>query len=172
MYYANIKKFDIATGVGVRTSLFVSGCRNACEGCFNSEAWDFYFGEEYTETVEYEIIKSLVPDYIEGLTILGGEPFEPENQPDVLRLVRRAKEIMPNKTIWIYSGFTYEELLDGSRASLPSAREILSLADVLVDGRFIQSLKNISLKFRGSENQRLIDLKKTIASGEIVHWEG
>ena len=168
MNYGEIKYCDIANGTGVRTSVFVSGCRNHCEDCFNRATWDFNFGKPFTKEVENEVIDTLKLSYIGGLSILGGEPFEVENQAGVLELIKRAKEEFPKKTIWIYSGFTYEELLNGSRAATPTAREILFLCDILVDGRFKKELKNISLKFRGSENQRIIDLKKTSASGEVV----
>lgn len=168
MNYGEIKYCDIANGTGVRTSVFVSGCRNHCEDCFNRATWDFDFGKPFTKEVENQVIDSLKLSYIGGLSILGGEPFEVENQSGVLALVKRAKEEFPKKTVWIYSGFTYEELLGGSRAATPVAKEILSLCDILVDGRFKKELKNISLRFRGSENQRIIDLKKTIASGKVT----
>lgn len=168
MNYGEIKYCDIADGTGVRTSVFVSGCRNHCEDCFNRATWDFNFGKPFTAEVENEVLDSLKHSYICGLTVLGGEPFEVENQAGVLALIKRVKEEFPKKTVWIYSGFTYEELLSGSRAATPTAREILSLCDILVDGRFKKELKNISLKFRGSENQRIIDLKKTAACGEVV----
>lgn len=168
MNYGEIKYYDIANGPGVRTSLFVSGCRNRCEDCFNRETWAFDFGKPYTEETENAIVESLKPDYIAGLTVLGGEPFEKENQPEVLKLVKRVRKEFPNKTIWIFSGFTYEELIGGSRASGETANEILSVCDVLVDGRFDKSKKNISLKFRGSENQRIIDLKPTLLQNKVV----
>lgn len=168
MNYGEIKYYDIANGPGVRTSLFVSGCRNRCEDCFNRETWAFDFGKPYTEETENAIAESLKPDYIAGLTVLGGEPFEKENQPEVLKLVKRVRKEFPNKTIWIFSGFTYEELIGGSRASGETANEILSVCDVLVDGRFDKSKKNISLKFRGSENQRIIDLKTTLLQNKVV----
>lgn len=168
MNYGEIKYYDIANGPGVRTSLFVSGCRNRCEDCFNRETWAFDFGKPYTEETENAIVESLKPDYIAGLTVLGGEPFEKENQPEVLKLVKRVRKEFPNKTIWIFSGFTYEELISGSRASGEAANEILSVCDVLVDGRFDKSKKNISLKFRGSENQRIIDLKPTLLQNKVV----
>ena len=168
MNYGEIKYYDIANGPGVRTSLFVSGCRNRCEDCFNRETWAFDFGKPFTEETENAIAESLKPDYIAGLTVLGGEPFEKENQPEVLKLVKRVRKEFPNKTIWIFSGFTYEELISGSRASGKTANEILSVCDVLVDGRFDKSKKNISLKFRGSENQRIIDLKPTLLQNKVV----
>ena len=144
MNYGEIKYYDIANGPGVRTSLFVSGCRNRCEDCFNRETWAFDFGKPYTEETENAIVESLKPYYIAGLTVLGGEPFEKENQPEVLKLVKRVRKEFPNKTIWIFSGFTYEELISGSRAPGDTAHEILSVCDVLVDGRFDKSKKNIS----------------------------
>lgn len=168
MNYGEIKFYDIADGVGVRTSLFVSGCRNCCEDCFNRETWSFSYGKPYTQETENAIIESLKPDYIAGLSILGGEPFEKENQPEVLKLVARAKKECPDKSIWIYSGFTFEELLGGSRASGQTVEEILKLADVLVDGRFDKTKKNISLKFRGSENQRIIDLKPSLLQKKAI----
>ena len=171
MNYANIKYFDIANGVGVRTSLFVSGCRNCCEDCFNRETWDFNYGKPFTKEVEEDIIKSVEPAYVSGLTVLGGEPLEKENQPYVLSLIQNLKKAFPNKTVWIFSGFTYEEIMGESRISSEIARQILAVSDVLVDGRFDKHKKNISLKFRGSENQRIIDLNKTREQGRIALWE-
>lgn len=168
MNYGEIKYYDIANGPGARTSVFVSGCRNCCEDCFNRETWSFDFGEPFTKEVEDRVVESLRPYYVAGLSVLGGEPFEKENQAGVLALIKRVKEEEPSKTTWIYSGFTLEELLGLSRASGETAKEILSLADVLVDGRFDKTKKNISLKFRGSENQRIIDLKRTFAEGRVV----
>ena len=171
MNYATIKKRDIANGVGVRVSLFVSGCRHYCKGCFNHEAWDFGYGEPYTAEVEEEILSLLAPDYISGLSLLGGEPFEPENQRVLLELLKKAKERYPEKTIWCYTGFTLEELLSGSRARIETTDEMLSLIDVLVDGRFVEDLRNLRLRFRGSENQRLLNLKETLKTGQIVLWD-
>ena len=173
MNYANIKYYDIANGEGVRTSLFVSGCRHHCKDCFNEMAWDFNYGNPFTKEVEDKILSSLEPYYIQGLTLLGGEPMEAENQEVLLPFLRRVKDSYPNKTIWIYSGFTLEEILGEkpSRAATPYAKEILSLADVLVDGRFILEEKDISLQFRGSRNQRIIDLKPTLENKEIVLWK-
>lgn len=162
MKYANIKKFDIANGSGVRVSLFVSGCTHHCKGCFNQEAWDFNYGEEFTEEVQEEIIKSLSPDYIAGLSLLGGEPFEPENQKSLLPFIKKVKAIFPNKDIWCWTGYTLEELLDSnisSRAKCEYTSDMLKYIDILVDGEFKEDLKDISLKFRGSSNQRIIDLK-------------
>ncbi len=168
MNYCNIKKFDIADGIGVRVTLFVSGCTHHCEGCFQPETWNFNYGELFTEDVENEIIEALKPDYIDGLTLLGGEPFEPENQKALLPFLKKVKIIYPEKTIWAYSGYTFEELTNDSRARCEFTDEILSLIDVLVDGEFKIDLKNISLKFRGSSNQRVIDVKKTIENGKII----
>ncbi len=170
MRYGQIYFNDIANGVGCRTSLFVSGCTHHCEGCFNSATWDFNFGEDFTKENEDEIIESLKPQYINGLTILGGEPMEIVNQKGILPLLKRIKEELPDKTIWIYSGYTFEELTDSSnkRCHGEYTKEILGMIDVLVDGEFVLSKKDISLRFRGSSNQRVIDMKKTLAKGEIV----
>ncbi len=172
MNYAAIKKCDIANGTGVRTSLFVSGCRHHCKGCFQPETWDFDFGNEFTTDIENDIIESLTPDYIEGLTLLGGEPFEPENQRVLVKFLKRVREIYPDKSIWCYSGYLFdEELLKDSKARCEVTDEMLSYIDVLVDGEFVLEKKNIMLKFRGSENQRIIDVKKSLNTGEIVLWE-
>ena len=162
MYYGNIKKCDIADGIGVRVSLFVSGCRHHCKGCFQPETWAFDYGKEFTSETKQEIIKALEPDYIDGLTLLGGEPFEPENQVTLYPLLREIRQIMPNKTIWCYSGYTFEELLGNAHPVTDITRKMLELIDVLVDGEFVQDLKNISLKFRGSSNQRILDVKKSL----------
>ena len=155
MNYATIKKTDVANGPGVRVSLFVSGCTHHCKGCFNSEAWDFHYGQAYTEETEQEILQALAPDYIRGLSLLGGEPMEPENRGAVLSLVKKVREQYPQKTIWCYTGYTYEEIQANPRlnASLP-------YIDVLVDGRFEQALFSPYLEFRGSSNQRILKLNK------------
>ena len=168
MNYGEIKNCDIANGVGVRVSLFVSGCTHHCKNCFNSETWDFDYGKKFDDDVQDTIIKMLSPEYIAGLTILGGEPFEPSNQEALLPFIKRVKEKLPQKNIWMYSGYTYEELTVSSRARCQHTDEILSLIDVLVDGRFVEEKKKITLKFRGSENQRVIDVPSTLSSGEIV----
>jgi len=167
MNYAEIKYCDIANGLGVRTSLFVSGCRNACENCFNREAWDFHYGNPFDRAVQDQILESLKPGYIAGLSVLGGEPFEPENQKALLDFLDRVRRELPQKTVWCYSGFRFEELygLEKSRALTENNAALLEKIDVLVDGRFVEELKDISLKFRGSSNQRVIDLKKTLAEG-------
>ena len=172
MNYAEIKYCDIANGVGVRTTLFVSGCRHHCEGCFNPVQWDFAAGEPFTSEVEDKIIQSLDPAYVTGLTILGGEPMEQENQAALLPFLRRVKERFPNKGIWLYSGFTWEQLTQGpSRAYGQTVPQILALLDVLVDGPFVLAKKDISLRFRGSSNQRLIDVPASLTAGGVVLWE-
>ncbi len=169
MNYAEIKYCDIANGVGVRTSLFVSGCRNRCENCFNQVTWDFFYGSLFTDGVARQVLDSLKPDYIAGLSLLGGEPFEPENQEPLCAFLRRVKKEAPGKTIWCYTGFTLEELLGKvpCRAVTEHTAEFLSYLDVLVDGRYVEEKKDIRLRFRGSSNQRVIDMKKTLAAGEI-----
>ena len=171
MNYGAIKKCDIANGVGVRTVLFVSGCTHHCKGCFQPETWNFDYGERYTKETEDEIIESLKPDYVDGITLLGGEPFEPENQRELVKLLRRIKKELPKKTVWSFSGYTYEELTGDSRAVCEVTNEMLSMLDVLVDGEFIEAKRNISFRFRGSENQRLIDMNKTRKEGKIVLWD-
>lgn len=171
MNYGAIKKCDIANGVGVRTVLFVSGCTHHCKGCFQPETWNFDYGERYTKETEDEIIESLRPDYVDGITLLGGEPFEPENQRELVKLLRRIKKELPQKTVWSFSGYTYEELTGDSRAACEVTKEMLSMLDVLVDGEFVEAKRNISLRFRGSENQRLIDMNKTRKEGKIVLWD-
>ena len=171
MNYGAIKKCDIANGVGVRTVLFVSGCTHHCKGCFQPETWNFDYGERYTKETEDEIIESLRPDYVDGITLLGGEPFEPENQRELVKLLRRIKKELPQKTVWSFSGYTYEELTSDSRAVCEVTKEMLSMLDVLVDGEFVEAKRNISLRFRGSENQRLIDMNKTRKEGKIVLWD-
>ena len=169
MYYGEIKDCDIANGEGVRVSLFVSGCTNHCEHCFQPQTWAFDYGQPFTEETEDRLLSLLSPSYISGLTLLGGEPFEPENQRVLLPFLRRARTAYPEKTIWAYSGFTYEELLtEGSSPRCEATDGMLSLLDVLVDGRFEEARKDISLRFRGSSNQRLIDLNATRQAGEIV----
>lgn len=171
MNYGAIKKCDIANGVGVRTVLFVSGCTHHCKGCFQPETWNFDYGEKYTKETEDEIIESLRPNYVDGITLLGGEPFEPENQRELVKLLRRIKKELPQKTVWSFSGYTYEELTGDSRAVCEVTNEMLSMLDVLVDGEFVEAKRNISLRFRGSENQRLIDMNKTRKEGKIVLWD-
>ena len=172
MNYGEIKNCDIANGEGVRVTLFVSGCTNRCEGCFQPQTWNFEYGRPFTAQTEEEILRLLAPDYISGLTLLGGEPFEPQNQQALLPFVQRVREQYPNKTIWAFTGFTLEELLtEGFTKRCAATDPLLSLIDVLVDGRFILARKNISLRFRGSENQRLLDLPASLRSGHPVLWD-
>lgn len=170
MNYAAIKKTDVANGPGIRVSLFVSGCTHACKGCFNREAWDFKYGQEFTEETEKEILKALAPDYIRGLSVLGGEPMEPQNRVTVLELLRKVKAAYPTKDIWCYTGYDYEkDLLQWEREEQTAVvTELLGLIDVLVDGEFVEEKKNLRLAFRGSENQRLIDMKRTRSGGRVV----
>ena len=172
MHYGTIKNCDIANGIGVRVSLFVSGCRNRCKNCFQPQTWAFDYGEAFTEETEDYILKLLEPSYITGLTILGGEPLEPENQRELLPFIKRVKQRYPNKTIWMFTGFTFEELHDVScRGCTEVTQELLSQLDILVDGRFVEELKSLALRFRGSSNQRIIDIPKTFQSGEITLWQ-
>ena len=172
MNYATVKKRDIANGPGVRVSLFVSGCTHRCPGCFNEVAWDFSYGQPFDVAMEEVLLEAIAPDYVAGLSLLGGEPFEPQNQVALVPFLKRVREQYPQKTIWCYSGYTLEELtgkLPG-RCRCEVTDEMLSMLDVLVDGRFVLAKKNIRLLFRGSENQRLIDMNKTREQGEIVLW--
>lgn len=170
MNVAEIKTNDIANGEGVRTSLFVSGCRHHCPDCFNEIAWDFSYGKPWSEETEQKILDSMAPPWIAGLSLLGGEPFEPENQKELLKLLKDFKNRYPQKNVWCYSGFTFEEITGkkASRAFTDISVEMLKYIDILVDGKFNKELKNIMLKFRGSENQRVIDVKKTLECSEIV----
>ena len=171
MNYAEIKNFDIANGEGVRVSLFVSGCTHHCKNCFNKETWSFDYGEPFTEEVEDKIIEELKPDYINGLTLLGGEPFEPQNQEGLIHLLRRVKNELPEKNIWCYTGYLFDkELLSPSGARCEYTDEMLSYIDVLVDGEFVQELYSITLQFRGSSNQRIIDVKKSLKEGRVVEY--
>ena len=159
MNYGNIKKYDIADGPGVRVSLFVSGCRHHCKGCFNPETWDFAHGEPYTEKTEKEILEALKPGYIAGFTVLGGEPFEPENQVVLKGLLAKIKNTYPEKDIWCYSGYTYEtDLAGGGAVHTEDTDEMLSYIDVLVDGEFVEAERDLMLQFRGSRNQRILQL--------------
>lgn len=172
MNYGNIKTCDVSNGIGVRTSLFVSGCTHHCKGCFNAETWDFSYGRPFTAETEEQIFAELGKSYISGLSVLGGEPFEPENQRALLPFLRRVRERFPEKTIWVYSGYTWEELTYSSRARCETTDEMLSLVDVLVDGEFVEARKDISLRFRGSDNQRIIDVPRSVSAGVIVLWQG
>lgn len=169
MNYAGIKYTDIANGLGCRTVLFVSGCRNHCKDCFQPHTWDFDYGEPFDEKIQQEILDSLQPAYVKGLTLLGGEPFEPENQRALVSFVKKVRKQYPNKDIWAFTGYIYDvDLVEGGRKSCEVTEELLSMIDVLVDGPFIAEEKDLMLKFRGSRNQRVLDMKKTMESGEIV----
>ena len=173
MNYATIKKNDIANGPGIRVSLFVSGCRHRCRNCFNREAWDFSYGQPFTKETADEILSALAPSYVAGLSFLGGEPLEPENQPALLELARQFKERFPQKTLWCYTGFTFEtDLLTGSVGEPEILKGLLSLMDVLVDGKFVEELKDAGLIFRGSSNQNIIDVPKSLEAGRMVLLEG
>ncbi len=170
MYYSVIKNCDIANGPGVRVVLFVSGCRHHCPGCFQPQTWDFSYGQPFTQDTVDELLRLLQPDYIAGLTLLGGEPMEPENQPALLDLIRQVKQAYPEKNIWCFSGYLYDDLAAGKIGDGAVTRALLGLVDVLVDGEFILARKKLQLRFRGSENQRLIDLRKTEQAGQVVLW--
>ena len=171
MNFSEIKYCDIANGEGVRTTLFVSGCRLHCPGCFNQEAQDFAAGEAFTQEVEERILESLEPGYIDGLTLLGGEPMEPENQRDLVAFVERVKERFPEKGIWCFTGYVLEDLLEGGRRHTDVTDRLLRCIDILVDGPYVAAKHEITLRFRGSSNQRVIDLPATFATGEVRLWE-
>jgi anaerobic ribonucleoside-triphosphate reductase activating protein len=172
MNYGTIKKTDISNGAGVRVSLFVSGCTHHCKGCFNPETWNFNYGKPFTKETEEEILEALSKSYISGLSLLGGEPMEPDNQKVLLELVKQAKYLYPDKDIWCYTGYDYEkDLLMKSRARCECTDELLSYIDVLVDGEFVEEQKDISLQFRGSSNQRIIDVKTSRDIGEVRLWK-
>lgn len=172
MYYAEIKNCDIANGPGVRISLFVSGCTHHCKGCFNQVAWDFDYGTPFTQETIDKILNMMKPGYIRGLTLLGGEPFEPQNQGPIVELLRQIKKTMPEKSIWAFSGYLFDrDILSGKLGDWNVTKEYLSFLDVLVDGPFVEEKKNLSLRFRGSENQRLIDVPASLAAHKIVLWQ-
>ena len=171
MNYGNIKWFDVANGPGVRVSLFVSGCRNHCKNCFNPETWDFGYGEPFTREVENSIIKGMIPDYIKGFTLLGGDPFEPENAEVLAPFMERLREQFPEKSFWCFTGYDYEaDLLTGKKGDLDTNMRILNCLDVLVDGRFVEELKDLNLLFRGSSNQRIILVKPSLEKDEVILW--
>ena len=173
MNYAELKPYDVANGPGVRVSLFVSGCTRGCEECFNKEAWDFNYGKPFTQEVIDSIIDYLKPDYVEGLTLLGGEPFEHTNQQGLLPLLKQVRSTYPDLSIWCFSGYDFEEDIMGRMyKEWPETKEMLSYIDVLVDGRFMVELKDLRLKFKGSSNQRTIMVQDTLQSGELVLWDG
>ena len=173
MNFGEIKNCDIANGLGCRVSLFVSGCTHHCKGCFNAQTWDFNFGEKFTEKTENYILDLLKPSYIRGLSLLGGEPFEPENQKVLLPFLKKVKSLFPDKTVWCYSGYLFEEIVGEKKARCTTdiSKDMLSLIDVLVDGKFVESQKDIRLKFRGSSNQRIIDVQNSLKDGKIVDFE-
>ena len=171
MYYGNIKKFDVADGEGVRVTLFVSGCRVHCEGCFQPQTQDFHYGKLYTEETEQEVIDALKNHHVQGLTLLGGEPFEPENQEVLVTLLRRVKKELPEKDIWSWTGYIYDQdLIEGGKRHTDVTDEILSYIDILVDGPFTLSKRNLALSFRGSENQRVINMKETLKQGKVIKY--
>ena len=172
MNYAEIKYCDVANGPGVRTSLFVSGCSHHCPGCFNEIAWDFNYGKPFTQDTIDSIIESLKPDYIQGLTLLGGEPFEYSNQKGLLPLVRQVREVLPQKDIWCFTGFLFDkDIIVIMCKRWKETNELLSYIDVLVDGRFVEELKNLNLKFKGSENQRTILVNESLKSGNVILYD-
>lgn len=173
MNYGNIKPRDIADGIGVRVTLFVSGCSHHCKGCFQPETWDFDYGQPFTGETEAALLEALAPDYVDGLTLLGGEPFEPENQAALLPFLEKVRAQLPGKTVWAYSGYTWEELTGQvpSRCRRGETDALLALVDVLVDGEFVEEKKDVTLRFRGSSNQRLIDVPRSRAAGEPVIWK-
>ena len=171
MNYLEIKNYDIANGPGVRTSLFVSGCTHHCKGCFNPETWSFDYGRPFTEETEEEIFRLLEPPYIHGFTLLGGEPLEYENQRALAPFVKKVKERFPEKTIWCYTGYLFEDILNRMLPNWECTKDILNCLDVLVDGPFVEEEKELGLRFRGSKNQRIIDVKKSITEGKIKLWE-
>ena len=172
MNYADIKQYDVANGLGIRVSLFVSGCTHHCKNCFNKETWDFQYGNPFTEDEIHMILDYLKPSYVSGLSLLGGEPFEPENQEGLLPLVRKVKEVYPEKDIWCYTGYLLDEDICGKMLDhVPETRELLSYIDILIDGPFVEERKKLKIRFRGSDNQRIIDVKKTREAGKIILWD-
>lgn len=172
MNYADIKRIDVANGEGVRVSVFVSGCNHQCKGCFNECAWDFNYGNKFTEKQEEEVLQDLDHDYISGLTLLGGEPLEPANQEGLLPLVKKAKEKFPDKKIWCYTGFDFEKDVVGKMAKQSdTTKELLKYIDVVVDGKFEEDKKDLKLKFRGSSNQRILDVKESLKENKPVEYK-
>ena len=172
MNYADIKQYDVANGPGVRVSVFVSGCTHYCKGCFNKEAWDFSYGSPFTEETIEKVIEYMKPSYVKGVTILGGEPMEPQNQPGVLSLLKKVREVYPEKSIWLFSGYDFEkDILGHMLETIPETKEILSCLEVLVDGEFVEELKNLSLRFKGSSNQRTILVQESLEAGQVVLYD-
>lgn len=171
MNYATIKPFDVANGPGVRVSLFVSGCTHHCKNCFNAEAWDFNYGQPFTDETLATIIKALEPDYIEGFSLLGGEPFEPQNQKVLCEVLEEIKKTYPQKTVWCYSGYTFDtDLLSGRLCDFSITKRMLDCIDFLVDGKFVEEKKDLTLRFKGSSNQRIIDVQNSLKEGKIIRW--
>lgn len=172
MNYATIKNCDIANGPGVRVSLFVSGCTHHCKGCFNAVAWDFDYGQPFTQETVDSILQMLKPAYVKGITLLGGEPFEPQNQPALVDMLRQIKANYPQKSVWAFSGYLFDRDIQSGNLGDPAiTREFLSYVDVLVDGKFEEDKKDLTLRFRGSSNQRIIDVPASLAAGEVVLWQ-
>lgn len=172
MNYADIKEFDVANGTGVRVSLFVSGCNHRCKGCFNEVAWDFNYGKTFTKADADKILESLKPDYIQGLSLLGGEPLEYSNQQGLLPLLRRFVKLYPDKNVWCYTGFEFErDIKNNMMVKWDETRELISYIDILVDGKFEENLKDLGLRFRGSSNQRIIDVKQSLKEGKTILWD-
>ena len=173
MHYGELKKCDIANGIGVRVTLFVSGCTNHCPDCFQPQTWDFDYGKPFTDETKAAIFAELDKPFVNGLTVLGGEPFEPRNQRELLPLLREVREKYPAKTIWCFTGFRLDDelLRDGSYPRCEATDGMLACINVLVDGRFVKELKDISLQFRGSRNQRVIDMDRTRETGQVTIWE-
>lgn len=172
MNYANIKKIDVANGTGIRTSLFVSGCTHACKNCFNKEAWDFEYGKKYTKKAEDEIIEALKKPFIKGLTLLGGEPMHPNNQKEVAELIKRVKKEFPEKDIWLFTGFNFEkDVINKMYKFIPSTRDIVDNVDIIVDGKYMDNIRNLRQYFRGSENQRIIDVKESLIKNKVVLYD-
>lgn len=172
MNYGDIKRVDVANGPGVRVSIFVSGCSHHCKGCFNEETWDFNFGKPYTEETEEQIIEYLKPNYIRGLSLLGGDPMEPSNMEALVPLLKRVKRELPDKDIWCYTGCIFEkDVLGGLWEKYSFTKELVENIDIIVDGPFVEELKNVNLRFRGSENQRIIDVKESLKEGKTILWD-
>ncbi len=172
MNYATIKNLDIANGPGLRVSLFVSGCTHHCKGCFNPEAWDFHYGQPFTQETEEKIFRLLTNSHIRGLSLLGGEPFEPANQAALLPFLRRFKAKFPQKDLWCYSGYSFEQdMLTGNLGPWEVTQEMLSYIDILVDGEFVLALKNPNLRFRGSANQRVIRVQESLKEDQVLLWD-
>lgn len=173
MNYATIKWYDVSNGPGVRVSLYVSGCRNHCKNCFNPETWDFCYGEPFTREVEDKIINALAPEYIKGFTLLGGDPFEPENAEALVPFMERLRKKYPEKSVWCFTGYDYEaDLLTGKKGDIDTNIRLLSTLDVLVDGKFVEELKDLNLRFKGSSNQRTILVQPSLETDEVVLWDG